>query len=708
MDIITDHEGTAVPYQLCSVCKQVAPILTDLWLSIMEVNVDEDRSAIDIGKQKTQMQHHASVEKLQNSAAKGCHLCTLFVSRMIWDDSDLEANEEQLLIFTKTDKQTSSLDVCLSSADPPAPEAYQSSIVTLYRSVSQDTPVLGNAGEPDIALENQLRWSASTKATIMFEMISNWLRQCVEEHDHCRRQVGELSPTRLLDLDAFPDCEDLRTVLTSDIGGQRYAALSYCWGKQPTVTLRSKNYRDFLSRIRYAFLPETIRDAIAICRKLSIRYLWVDALCIIQGDSTDFAHEVSHMGSIYAGSLITVAAGASEHCDAGIFRPRLPLRDEDCLYRTNDGLFRFAGSATRNKCEYHDGDIECEILNRRAWVYQERMMSPRTIHFCESEVVWECRTRTMCQRCAGTDISAQHDKRLKDIFVYLQEDQTQTERSSSVIENFWPRIVAGYSCLDLSDEEDRLNALAGIAEFVHQRGYSTSYGLLLPNFLNELLWQADGNERESQGCNADQLAQAPSWCWLFSRASVLNISDCIKGEVLYCGEVLKSPPATAFGSISALTAQWPPHSIRIELRGHLQSCQLMNRTREYQGCALSKWVLMPTKSESQTRATTDHHMWNGEDDVFGRQDVRPDPPAALEEGAHLLCLLVKRTVGEVDLEYHDPFRFDDPTTDCGLILRLRDDDEGRYQRVGFFFETAERTQHLLFSDLRQEVNVEIE
>ena len=43
----------------------------------------------------------------------------------------------------------------------------------------------------------------------------------------------------------------------------------------------------------------SVQDAITVTRKLGIRYLWVDALCIIQDSNSDKANEIREMGNVY-------------------------------------------------------------------------------------------------------------------------------------------------------------------------------------------------------------------------------------------------------------------------------------------------------------------------------------------------------------------------------------------------------------------------
>ncbi|KAK0728555.1 hypothetical protein B0T26DRAFT_637662, partial [Lasiosphaeria miniovina] len=48
-----------------------------------------------------------------------------------------------------------------------------------------------------------------------------------------------------------------------------------------------------------------IRDAVAVCRKFRMRYLWLDALCIIQDGSQDWQRESAVMGKIFRNAYFT-------------------------------------------------------------------------------------------------------------------------------------------------------------------------------------------------------------------------------------------------------------------------------------------------------------------------------------------------------------------------------------------------------------------
>jgi hypothetical protein len=62
-----------------------------------------------------------------------------------------------------------------------------------------------------------------------------------------------------------------------------------------------------------SLLPPAFRDAIDISRRLDVRYLWIDSLCIIQDDQLDWQTESARMSTIYQQALLTIFAGLSGH-----------------------------------------------------------------------------------------------------------------------------------------------------------------------------------------------------------------------------------------------------------------------------------------------------------------------------------------------------------------------------------------------------------
>ena len=322
-------------------------------------------------------------------------------------------------------------------------------------------------------------------------------------------------------------------------------------------------------------LPRTIQEAVQVCRNLKIRYLWVDALCIIQGNKEDFATEISRMGSIYASSVLTIAATAASDANAGFMKRRYPLYTDHCYVQdSNESTLFFANEPAHN----HDDLEGCE-MNSRGWVYQERTLSPRTIHFCKTTVIWECRQQQACQRCVVDcrTVRPVHGLGQKAMFDRIATEATRATTIPSDFQLTWDLIIATFSEKSFSYDSDRLSALAGLAHLMNRdHGYKSSYGLWLPFFRDQILW---GCIQSSASLRPERkiMAGVPSWSWISTRGRVdmnayrLDFTDYVVGTSMYhlepakyMAEITKLPPATGFSQLSVHdTSSGTPVTFRI-------------------------------------------------------------------------------------------------------------------------------------------------
>lgn len=229
-----------------------------------------------------------------------------------------------------------------------------------------------------------------------FQLLKEWLRVCddgkcsPDAHHTCvsPSESGQL-PTRLVDLcRLIPEEFGPDTVrLIEPTKTVEYTALSHCWGPsiregtpvpRPWVTT-SDNLDDRMKKgFSVVDLPDTFRDAIIVTRKLGKRYLWIDSLCIKQGDIKDWEAEAGKMQNVFRGAYCTIAATSATHSGEGFL---------------NRQCFEYAHSDPENfKVDVLEG-----TLNQRAWVFQERALSRRIIHFTNRQTYWECGGGVRCE-----------------------------------------------------------------------------------------------------------------------------------------------------------------------------------------------------------------------------------------------------------------------------------------------------------------------
>lgn len=352
-----------------------------------------------------------------------------------------------------------------------------------------------------------------------------WLTKCREEHQKCRRKfenTDSFLPTRLLDVGS-PGEPSICLKLSKDLPqkeGIQYTTLSYCWGAmkssaRTTVT----NVHERLSSIPIASLPQTLADAVEITRGLGVKYLWIDAFCIIQaenGDSNDWGKEFPSMGRVYRNSLCTIAASGAEHSGIGCFTRREAacwpaqnylLEDMSREHNEDNPVIVEATMPDWNLA------VENSPLSKRGWVLQERMLASRTLFWTKDGLFWECDELHASEFQAvipypKTKFPMLHE--LIDSLQGAQPDRTKIEQS-------WMNLLEVYSQKGLTVLSDKLPALAGLAsELSRQLGLQYEMGLWKHNIVQELAWHADfgiPGENKHADPQATRLPNVPSWSW---------------------------------------------------------------------------------------------------------------------------------------------------------------------------------------------------
>ncbi|PVH93280.1 hypothetical protein DM02DRAFT_465989, partial [Periconia macrospinosa] len=108
--------------------------------------------------------------------------------------------------------------------------------------------------------------------------------------------------------------------------GCSYVALSYVWGNQPGNVRASKTHMkntadgESYLEIPGEGVPQTVRDAISVTKMLGERFLWVDALCIVQDDWEELRETIGAMDVIYAAATLTIVAASGTDSSSGLSR----------------------------------------------------------------------------------------------------------------------------------------------------------------------------------------------------------------------------------------------------------------------------------------------------------------------------------------------------------------------------------------------------
>ncbi|KAK1071007.1 hypothetical protein LTR74_003656 [Friedmanniomyces endolithicus] len=368
---------------------------------------------------------------------------------------------------------------------------------------------------------------------------------------------------------AQPIC---RLVESAGAAGQ-YVDLSHCWGDPATVpkTMRETLLQHCME-IPDEVLSTTFRHAIQITRGLDIRYIWIDALCIVQNDPEDWAREAAKMRTVYSDAFLTIAAASASDGTGGCFHSR--EGGEEYQYPGQPGVETNTYVRLPVDHSFFDAlsagvqahrSVERFSLATRKWIFQERMLSRRVLYFTRYELAWECRTETACE-CDGADcLATPHNSgytlaKPKSSFpnTALTVLGVQNMSAKAAYIERWAILAEEYSSRNLSYPADALIALSGVARAFDTAGlghyFAGMWEFALPL---QLAWRTVYDpELETHGALTNYTA--PSWSWVSSRTRVtyprFKGPDDLARRLQYCcAEILtiSSKPATAdpFGHV---------------------------------------------------------------------------------------------------------------------------------------------------------------
>jgi len=453
-------------------------------------------------------------------------------SRRIWQD----ARAVQLEFFTR-----------------PGKDAYSSKYGCILRILT-----CGLIGKPApwraFATRNHPPEDSASEAC--FEKIKKWIHLCIDGHSRCKQPDSPPLPTRVIDVGPADGSEEPKLVETRGSCG-RYLALSHCWGKVQPLKTTTANLDERMREIPWASIPKTFQDAITVARRLNTQYIWIDSLCIIQDDPSDWEAEAANMATIYENSFLTVSASLASGANQGCFSLREQPHE---IYKqdSNGQSFTILVRSVLSHDNLSASGIgrllssNIPLLNR-AWCYQERLLATRILHFLPQELVWECKAAIYCE--CGTYMPRKRYSKWGYARIIERNgfDVTNKEPSaySVIVSRLWPKIVHEYSGRSLTFRKDRLPALSGIAKRLQESTKESRYlaGLWSNHLPGALLWEIGKNFDGSQpvGRRDYHAARTPSWSWA-----------SIEGEGIYInypGERLKE------SSITVLDTQIVPAGI---------------------------------------------------------------------------------------------------------------------------------------------------
>ncbi|KAJ0158866.1 hypothetical protein CTA2_10729, partial [Colletotrichum tanaceti] len=280
-------------------------------------------------------------------------------------------------------------------------------------------------------------------------------------------------------------------------------------------------------------LTRTHREAIQVARSLGIGYVWIDALCILQGDADDWAIESRRMAQVYGNATLTVIAGRSADARDGFLANRLRQKVPPCALRLSPRT-----EETLSVCLPRSAKVG--PLSTRGWCFQEEKLSTRAVVFGQEQMIYQCREE---QNWEDGQVKFHQ---LAPTFLapgVVVSGSAGGARSSPAADrdatlDAWYRSVETYTMRALSNPHDVFAAIASIAKLARDvLGSRYLAGLWEDDLVRGLLWRPRPQVQAHPLCKKPltrprptplapaPVVRAPSWSWASVEGPVLRAYD---------------------------------------------------------------------------------------------------------------------------------------------------------------------------------------
>ncbi|KAI0487683.1 heterokaryon incompatibility protein-domain-containing protein [Xylaria cf. heliscus] len=320
------------------------------------------------------------------------------------------------------------------------------------------------------------------------------------------------------------------SIPTSEI--RSYATLSYCWGP-PSDFMRqlkttAESLEEHLTAIPVAKMSPIMRDTVYVCRSLSIQYIWIDALCILQDDVRDWEIESAEMGEIYSHSFLTICTPSSTSRSQGILGTRdnsnIRLNFQSTVHPHIKGTLVLQPVEPEKPNPLPEREhpylrVESSAWATRGWTLQEKYLAQRILYFHRRMISFECRDGLRAENGFSRDARS-----LK--FIETVEQFARGHETKHRLYHRWREtIIREHFKRQFTVIQDRLPSLSGLAKTIHRLTNDVfCAGFWKEGMTYSLLWGL--SPRENQRISLFELLSsfdanpfiAPSWS-VYSRQS---------------------------------------------------------------------------------------------------------------------------------------------------------------------------------------------
>ncbi|KAK5736552.1 hypothetical protein LTR17_007371 [Elasticomyces elasticus] len=419
-----------------------------------------------------------------------------------------------------------------------------------------------------------------------------WLERCKTSHATCEsvRDQG-WRPSRLLHWSsALEETLELHLAEEEDYGYDvPYLTLSHRWLEYEQVKLQTFNSQSLRERVVFDQLKAAIQDALKFAQHLGYNYLWyslrrtraktnvradwVDLLCILQNDAKDRSEHIAQMHKVYSNSVCNIAASDAANGSEGCFYARDKQSVQSfCVHLDSDNSAEARHIIRPSRTDTRAVLQEC-LLSERAWVLQERVLAPRTVHCCRTQLYWECRAGEASETWPNLVPSAASDGDARSFTLnsIFSDNMRSSSRGDAIHRAIWHQLVQDFCRRNLTYPEDKLRAFEGISEaWRSMHGGEYLFGLWRDRLPGDLLWGSRGYE--GLASNAPDQFVTPSWSWASMDGHYRPPTYSEHGHFVVTVENIRKIPKDSLDSVMSSgegTTSGKCESATLYLHGHV-------------------------------------------------------------------------------------------------------------------------------------------
>ncbi|KAK4222672.1 heterokaryon incompatibility protein-domain-containing protein [Podospora fimiseda] len=348
------------------------------------------------------------------------------------------------------------------------------------------------------------------------DLLREWEQKCRKEHgmtcggphDDHSNHLSSMQPVWLIDV--WQRC------LVKASVAPEYTALSYVWGGfRPFTTLLSN-----IHQLQVPFsldsgpnIPRTVSDAIMLTQNLGIRYLWVDALCIVQDDEDHRNSQIASMAGIFANASLTIVIASGVHSNTGL--PGLPGTCTETSRSVQQEVFRLCNGLQGLKLQRPREYLwrPSQPWGRRVWTIQEDLFAKRRLVYMDGWFHWQCSKSTWQEDSTSSQGLTSDDL---EFGVWDDLRDIRRELGPGKAPNIWALVdcFRQFVRAEITYAEDILDAFAGAATAIalsYPGGFIS--GLPMSLFYLSVLWDGYGELKRRRATRVENQVKLPTWSW---------------------------------------------------------------------------------------------------------------------------------------------------------------------------------------------------